>query len=82
MQLGLGFGYDFAVFETLSSSAVRPAEDLIFGTGVAVRGSGLYPVNDLVFVGMIQRMMTAPARRIWKTFAAHADLPGPRGSHK
>ena len=60
MQPGLGFGYDFAVFEDPVKFGSTAGRGTYLWDGVAGTWFWIDPVNDLVFVGMIQRMMTAP----------------------
>jgi CubicO group peptidase (beta-lactamase class C family) len=60
MQEGLGFGYDFAVFEDPVKIGSTAGKGTYLWDGVAGTWFWIDPTNDLVFVGMIQRMMTAP----------------------
>jgi CubicO group peptidase (beta-lactamase class C family) len=60
MQPGLGFGYDFAVFEDPAKIGSTAGKGTFLWDGVAGTWFWIDPENDLVFVGMIQRMMTAP----------------------
>jgi len=60
MQPGLGFGYDFAVFEDPIKFGSTAGKGTFLWDGVAGTWFWIDPTNDLVFVGMIQRMMTAP----------------------
>jgi CubicO group peptidase (beta-lactamase class C family) len=60
MQPGLGFGYDFAVFEDPVKFGSTAGKGTFLWDGVAGTWFWIDPANDLVFVGMIQRMMTAP----------------------
>ena len=59
MQPGLGFGYDFAVFENPARFGSTAGKGTYLWDGVAGTWFWIDPTNDLVFVGMIQRMMTA-----------------------
>jgi|WetSurMetagenome_2_1015567.scaffolds.fasta_scaffold14901_2 CubicO group peptidase (beta-lactamase class C family) len=59
MQPGLGFGYDFAVFEDPTRFGSTAGKGTFLWDGVAGTWFWIDPTNDLVFVGMIQRMMTA-----------------------
>jgi CubicO group peptidase (beta-lactamase class C family) len=60
MQPGLGFGYDFAVFEDPVKFGSSAGKGTYLWDGAAGTWFWIDPANDLVFVGMIQRMMTAP----------------------
>jgi len=60
MQPGLGFGYDFAVFEDPIKIGSTAGKGTFLWDGVAGTWFWIDPTNDLVFVGMVQRMMTAP----------------------
>jgi CubicO group peptidase (beta-lactamase class C family) len=60
MKPGLGFGYDFAVFEDPIKAGSTVGKGSYLWDGVAGTWFWIDPTNDLVFVGMIQRMMTAP----------------------
>jgi CubicO group peptidase (beta-lactamase class C family) len=60
MQPGLGFGYDFAVFEDPVKFGSPAGKGTYLWDGVAGTWFWIDPANNLVFVGMIQRMMTAP----------------------
>ncbi len=59
MQPGLGFGYDFAVFEDPTRFGSTAGKGTFLWDGVAGTWFWIDPTNDLVFVGMIQRVMTA-----------------------
>jgi CubicO group peptidase (beta-lactamase class C family) len=59
MQPGLGFGYDFAVFEDPTRFGSTAGKGTYLWDGVAGTWFWIDPTNDMVFVGMIQRMMTA-----------------------
>ena len=60
MQPGLGFGYDFAVFEDPIKIGSTAGKGSFLWDGVAGTWFWIDPTNDLIFVGMIQRMMTGP----------------------
>jgi len=60
MQPGLGFGYDFAVFEDPIKLGSPAGKGTYLWDGVAGTWFWIDPTNDVVFVGMIQRMLTAP----------------------
>ena len=60
MQPGLGFGYDFAVFEDPIRIGSPAGKGTFLWDGVAGTWFWIDPTNDVVFVGMIQRRMTAP----------------------
>jgi CubicO group peptidase (beta-lactamase class C family) len=59
MQPGLGFGYDFAVFENPAKFGSTAGQGTYLWDGAAGTWFWIDPANDLVFVGMIQRMPTA-----------------------
>jgi CubicO group peptidase (beta-lactamase class C family) len=60
MQPGLGFGYDFAVFEDPIAAGSTAGKDSHFWEGIAGTWFWIDPANDLVFIGMVQRMMNLP----------------------
>jgi CubicO group peptidase (beta-lactamase class C family) len=60
MQPGLGFGYDFAVFEDPIKIGSTAGKGTYLWDGAAGTWFWIDPTNDLIFVGMIQRMLTAP----------------------
>jgi len=60
MQLGLGFGYDFAVLEDPIKIGSTAGKGSYLWDGAAGTWFWIDPTNDLVFLGMVQRMMTAP----------------------
>jgi len=60
MQPGLGFGYDFAVFEDPIKIGSTAGKGTYLWAGAAGTWFWIDPTNDLVFVGMVQRMKTAP----------------------
>ncbi len=59
MQPGLGFGYDFAVFESPMKLGSTAGQGTYLWDGAAGTWFWIDPANDLVFIGMIQRMLTA-----------------------
>ena len=59
MQPGLGFGYDCAVFEDPARAGSTVGKGTYLWDGAAGTWFWIDPSNDVVFVGMIQRMMTA-----------------------
>lgn len=60
MQPGLGYGYDFAVFEDPVAFGSTAGQGSYLWDGVAGTWFWIDPTNDLIFIGMIQRMMTSP----------------------
>jgi CubicO group peptidase (beta-lactamase class C family) len=60
MRPGLGFGYDVAVFEDPIRAGNTAGKGSYFWDGLAGTWFWIDPTNDLVFVGMIQRIVTAP----------------------
>jgi CubicO group peptidase (beta-lactamase class C family) len=60
MQPGFGFGYDVAVFEDPLQVGSTVGKGSFLWDGVAGTWFWVDPTNDVIFVGMIQRMMTAP----------------------
>jgi CubicO group peptidase (beta-lactamase class C family) len=60
MQPGIGFGYDVAVLEDPIKLGSTAGRGTYLWDGVAGTWFWIDPANDLVFVGMIQRMLTAP----------------------
>ncbi len=60
MRPGLGFGYNFAVFEDPIRIGSTAGRGTFLWDGAAGTWFWIDPTNDLVFVGMVQRMMTAP----------------------
>jgi CubicO group peptidase (beta-lactamase class C family) len=61
MQPGLGFGYDCAVFEDPAKVGSTVGKGAYLWDGAAGTWFWIDPANDIVFVGMIQRMLTAGA---------------------
>jgi CubicO group peptidase (beta-lactamase class C family) len=59
MQPGLGFGYDFAVFEDPIKVGSTVGKGAYLWDGAAGTWFWIDPTNDVVFIGMIQRMMAA-----------------------
>ena len=60
MQPGLGFGYDVAVLEDPARLGSTAGQGSYLWDGVAGTWFWIDPANDLVFVGLIQRMLTSP----------------------
>jgi len=60
MQPGLGFGYDVAVFEDPARIGSTAGKGSFMWDGLAGTWFWVDPTNDLVFVGMIQRIVTEP----------------------
>jgi CubicO group peptidase (beta-lactamase class C family) len=60
MQPGLGFGYDFAVLEDPIKIGSSAGKGSYLWDGLAGTWFWIDPANDLVFVGMVQRIVTAP----------------------
>jgi CubicO group peptidase (beta-lactamase class C family) len=69
MQPGLGFGYDFAVFEDPNKIGSTAGKGTYLWDGAAGTWFWIDPANDLVFVGMIQRMLTASGAPSMEDFA-------------
>lgn len=57
MQPGFGFGYDVAVFEDPIKVGSTTGQGSYLWDGVAGTWFWVDPTNDVVFIGMIQRMM-------------------------
>jgi CubicO group peptidase (beta-lactamase class C family) len=57
MQPGLGFGYDFAVIEDPIKIGSTAGKGSFLWDGAAGTWFWIDPTNDLVFVGMVQRMI-------------------------
>jgi len=57
-QPGLGFGIDVAVFDDPAKMGSTAGKGTYFWDGVAGTWFWVDPTNDIVFVGIIQRMMT------------------------
>ena len=53
---GLGFGYDFAVFMDPALAGAAVGKGTHYWSGMAGTWFWIDPVNDVVFVGMIQRI--------------------------
>jgi CubicO group peptidase (beta-lactamase class C family) len=60
MQPGLGFGYDVAVLEDPVKVGSAAGKGSYLWDGLAGTWFWIDPTNDLVFVGMVQRMVNAP----------------------
>jgi CubicO group peptidase (beta-lactamase class C family) len=60
MQPGLGFGYDVAVIEDPTRVGSTAGAGSYLWDGIAGTWFWVDPTNDVVFIGMIQRWMTAP----------------------
>jgi CubicO group peptidase (beta-lactamase class C family) len=60
MQPGLGFGYDFAVLDDPIEIGSSAGKGSYLWDGLAGTWFWIDPTNDLVFVGMVQRIVTAP----------------------
>jgi CubicO group peptidase (beta-lactamase class C family) len=60
MQPGLGFGYDVAVFEDPDRIGSTAGKGSFMWDGLAGTWFWVDPTNDLVFVGMVQRIATEP----------------------
>jgi CubicO group peptidase (beta-lactamase class C family) len=57
MQPGFGFGYDVAVYEDPIKIGSTTGQGTFLWDGVAGTWFWVDPTNDVIFVGMIQRMM-------------------------
>ena len=60
MQPGLGFGYDVAVLDDPVKIGSSAGKGSYLWDGLAGTWFWIDPTNDLVFVGMVQRIVTAP----------------------
>jgi CubicO group peptidase (beta-lactamase class C family) len=60
MQPGLGFGYDVAVYDDPPKIGSSAGKGSYMWDGLAGTWFWIDPANDLVFVGMVQRIVTAP----------------------
>jgi CubicO group peptidase (beta-lactamase class C family) len=60
MQPGLGFGYDVAVLDDPLKIGSSAGKGSYLWDGLAGTWFWIDPANDLVFVGMVQRIVTAP----------------------
>ena len=58
MQPGFGFGYDVAVYEDPIKLGSTTGRDSYLWDGVAGTWFWVDPTNDVIFIGMIQRMLT------------------------
>jgi CubicO group peptidase (beta-lactamase class C family) len=59
LRPGFGFGYDVAVFEDPQRVGSTTGQGTYLWDGAAGTWFWIDPTNDIVFVGMIQRMMSA-----------------------
>jgi CubicO group peptidase (beta-lactamase class C family) len=59
MRPGFGFGYDVAVFDDPHKVGSTTGKGTFFWDGAAGTWFWIDPVNDIVFIGMIQRMVGA-----------------------
>jgi CubicO group peptidase (beta-lactamase class C family) len=57
MQPGFGFGYDVAVYEDPVKLGSTTGQGTFLWDGVAGTWFWIDPTNDVIFIGMIQRMM-------------------------
>jgi CubicO group peptidase (beta-lactamase class C family) len=57
MRPGFGFGYDVAVFEDPQKVGSTTGKGTYLWDGAAGTWFWIDPANDIVFVGMIQRMI-------------------------
>jgi CubicO group peptidase (beta-lactamase class C family) len=60
MQPGLGFGYDFAVLDDPIKVGSTAGKGSFLWNGLAGTWFWIDPANDLVFVGMVQRLASEP----------------------
>jgi CubicO group peptidase (beta-lactamase class C family) len=60
MQPGLGYGYDVAVFDDPARVGSTAGRGSFLWDGAAATWFWVDPTNDVVFVGMTQRMLTTP----------------------
>lgn len=60
MQPGLGFGYDFAVLDDPIKVGSTAGKGSYLWNGLAGTWFWIDPANDIVFVGMVQRLASAP----------------------
>lgn len=60
MQPGFGFGYDVAVYEDPVQVGSTAGKGSFLWDGVAGTWFWVDPTNDVIFIGLIQRMMMAP----------------------
>jgi len=58
MQPGFGFGYDVAVFEDPIKLGSTTGQGSFLWDGVAGTWFWVDPTNDVIFIGMVQRMLT------------------------
>jgi len=62
---GLGWGYDCAVFTDPAQADVVVGKSTFFWLGAADTWFWVDPTNDVIFVGMTQRML-GPGGRMWR----------------
>jgi CubicO group peptidase (beta-lactamase class C family) len=60
MQPGLGFGYDFAILEDPLKLGSAAGKGSFLWDGIAGTWFWIDPTNDVMFVGIVQRWLTAP----------------------
>jgi CubicO group peptidase (beta-lactamase class C family) len=60
MQPGLGYGYDVAVLEDPAKLGSPAGRGTFLWDGLAGTWFWVDPTNDVVFVGMIQRLLNTP----------------------
>jgi CubicO group peptidase (beta-lactamase class C family) len=60
MQPGFGFGYDVAVYEDPAQVGSTVGKGTYLWDGAAGTWFWIDPANDVIFIGMVQRMMTVP----------------------
>lgn len=60
LQPGLGYGYDVAVFDAPALIGSTAGRGSYLWDGLAGTWFWIDPSNDLVFIGMIQRLLTSP----------------------
>jgi len=70
MRPGFGYGYDLAVVFDPPEANLSDGKGTFFWDGAAGTWFWVDPTNDIVFVGMIQRMMSPDNGRL--QYAAHA----------
>jgi CubicO group peptidase (beta-lactamase class C family) len=57
LRPGTGFGFDFGVFDGPGVASRTSGKGTFFWEGVADTWFWIDPTNDLVFIGMVQRML-------------------------
>jgi CubicO group peptidase (beta-lactamase class C family) len=60
MQPGFGFGYDVAIYEDPAQVGSTAGKGTYLWDGVAGTWFWVDPANDVIFIGMVQRMVTLP----------------------